>query len=280
MDQDFFKDIKDRLSNPFFISFIISWLIYNWPIVISILLYKRADLEKDNYVSFYDLIDSRQSTRHMIIYPLVSAVAYCVFFPWIKAAIEWIQARATSWGDSEVLKATKAGWMPFQSYIDMRDTMQQSIESLKELNLSQGITKEENNKLSTENIELENKILLKDADVIKSNETLLNLQKVADLATLAGKWEVIEVSQTGITSKKEWHIESNSVTINPGSISRIVKFIANPFTNDVTLQLENIGSKVLITYVLKRSSDLNTLHFSNEQGLKDFKMVRKIFTNN
>lgn len=280
MDKDFFKDIKDRLSNPFFISFIISWLIYNWPIMISIFLYKRSDLEKDHYASFFDLINSRQSTCRMIIYPFVSAVAYCVLFPWIKAAIEWIQARATSWGDSEVLKATKAGWMPFQSYIDMRNTMQQSIDSLQELNLSQGVTKEENNKLSAEKIELENKILLKDAEIIKSNELLLTLQKVADLASLAGKWDVTEVSQTGVVTEKEWHIESNSISIAPHDVYRVAKFIVNPFKNDVTLQLENLKSKVWLTYILQRSSDLNTLYFNNQQGFREFKMVRKIFTNN
>jgi len=46
---DLLKSINLRLNNPFIFSFIISWIFWNWPIVVGLLWYNATTLQQYGY---------------------------------------------------------------------------------------------------------------------------------------------------------------------------------------------------------------------------------------
>jgi len=109
--KDIFKDLKDRISSPFFSSFIISWMIFNYQIVIALLFYKQSELKADGYTSYLNLIKNCWDSRYMITYPLTAAVLYSVF---VKEFIKIIQTRIATWSTRFIL------WMTDESVVSAK----------------------------------------------------------------------------------------------------------------------------------------------------------------
>ena len=90
--KELFTDLKDRITNPFTSSFIISWLITNYQIPIALIFYKQNELWRDRHHSFIDLIKDLASIERMIYIPLACSLAYTFIFPWIKFLIHAYRA--------------------------------------------------------------------------------------------------------------------------------------------------------------------------------------------
>lgn len=84
---DFFSELKERISNPLILSFLIAWCCHNYQILVTIIFYKIEDLRRDNYRSYLAVIQSRESLTHFLYIPLGFAIAYTVLFPFLKIAI-------------------------------------------------------------------------------------------------------------------------------------------------------------------------------------------------
>src|SRR5215218_7790551 len=100
---EFFKDIKDRLASPFFSSFIIAWIVINWKIPIALLWYNQAELQKIGYKSHFDLISKSYDAWYFIGAPLLSALIYCLLFPFVKYSIMIVQAKIRTWGTENTM---------------------------------------------------------------------------------------------------------------------------------------------------------------------------------
>lgn len=102
--KDIFKDIKDRVSSPFFSSFVISWLIFNYPVVIALVFYKQQELKVDGYKSYLDLIHKSWDSNHMIWHPLLAAMLYTLLF---KELLRVIQTNIVEWSTTFILYTTR-----------------------------------------------------------------------------------------------------------------------------------------------------------------------------
>lgn len=256
---DFFKDIKDRLSNPFFISFIISWLIYNWPIVITVVLYNSYALKADGYVSFYDMINQSQNTCRMIWYPLISGIAYCVIYPWIKAGFEWIQANANSWSETEVIKATESGWMPFKRYIELRDIMQENINQLQDLNKEQSGLTIENNKLKTDILDLDTQIRGLESEIQEKEFEITRLIELTSVNKMDGYWAVEIKDENGKEHSTTWMIEKGAIKNYEDNVATIDYFIVNPFKGQAAMSFKEVKTDKIHSYILDRNPDFSIL---------------------
>lgn len=105
--REFFDDIKGRLSSPILGGFLISWIIFNWKIVIVLVFYKQEDLSLDNYVSYLDFINKHIDIWLNLILPFSAAFLYTFMFPHIKAYIKEYQAKVLSASESRILNITR-----------------------------------------------------------------------------------------------------------------------------------------------------------------------------
>jgi hypothetical protein len=51
-----YKEFKERMSSPLIFSFLISWCVINWKIIIGLIFYDMTDLHRDHYCSYIHLI--------------------------------------------------------------------------------------------------------------------------------------------------------------------------------------------------------------------------------
>ncbi|RZK27269.1 MAG: hypothetical protein EOO43_00160 [Flavobacterium sp.] len=105
--KDFFSDLKERISNPFISSFAIAWLIYNYPILITLLFYKQTELKADGYTSYLNLIQNCTDTNRMLYYPLGIAFLYTFAVPFFKSGIRIFNSWLLTSTDGIVYKMTK-----------------------------------------------------------------------------------------------------------------------------------------------------------------------------
>jgi hypothetical protein len=93
---DFLKDllsgIKERLSSPFFLSFIVVWIALNYYIVIPLVFYKHLEVQQDGYRSYLDLIYHNADIKNLLWKPLCSAILFSIIYPLSKALFDAFQA--------------------------------------------------------------------------------------------------------------------------------------------------------------------------------------------
>lgn len=127
---DLFKDFKERLSSPFFSSFIIAWLIINWKIPVALFFYKQEELKVDNFKSYIDLIQRDINNLNGWILPTVSALLYCFVFPFIRNWIVAAQAYYKASGSRMELKYSSDGKVSISKYISLRKNLTDRTEML------------------------------------------------------------------------------------------------------------------------------------------------------
>ncbi len=104
---EFLQKFKSRLTNPLFVSFLISWLIIDWRVPIGIFGYKLGELKIDGYTSYANLIYKNASTWNYFWHPLIYALVYTFLFPVIRmfivAFLSYIKKRSDNW-NTEIMK--------------------------------------------------------------------------------------------------------------------------------------------------------------------------------
>ena len=81
---DIHQELKDRLASPLFFSFLISWCIINWKIIIGLIFYKNSELKMDGYISYIDFITQNLKASHTLFYPLFAAILYTFIYPIVR----------------------------------------------------------------------------------------------------------------------------------------------------------------------------------------------------
>jgi hypothetical protein len=209
---DLFKDIKDRLNNPFFSSFLISWVIINWKILLVLIFYKQSDLKSDYYLSYLDFIEVNGSWWRCFWAPTLSGLTYTFIFPAFRNVILATSAWYKTWGTDWNLKISKAGQVPVTKYISLRKKYQDR--TLELVNVIKG----------------ENDIVLKNAELTTRNETLQlalsekdyefkqqlsDLSKINSIERIIGKWHIV---MSLVHNNSPYRVSSVDVFISKKSI--------------------------------------------------------------
>ena len=228
---DFFKDVRDRLSNPLFSSFIISWLIINWKIPIALLFYSNQSLKIDGYDSYMNLIISNSSAWKYFGYPLMLAVGYTFLFPFIRNAILAFQTWIRTWGSDLNLKISKRGKISTERYIQLREKYNKLTRTLEDLLSQETSFVQENSELKIEKTKLTTQNSSLSAD-------LLHWQTMTDSRILNGEWDYELISKENGTSKKyRLSLRGNNVHFCTDASKRnlietynIQDFFCNPYS--------------------------------------------------
>jgi hypothetical protein len=156
--KDFFSDLKDRISNPFISSFVISWLIINYPITIGLLFYDQEQLIVDSYTSYLDLIARNKGLVNMIFYPSGFALFYTFLFPYFKARIIIFNSTLTSSTDSKIHALTGKDTVTIEVHGEMAKSLDDEKKKYAMLAADGNRMKEENENLKISEIQLQDEL--------------------------------------------------------------------------------------------------------------------------
>jgi hypothetical protein len=179
---DFFKDLKERISNPLFSSFIVSWLVFNWKIIIGLFFYENNELKVDGYTSYLDFLSKHLMSSDIVWKPLSAALIYTFIFPFVRNCILAFNSWTRSWGNVWNLSISKTSTVSVAKYIQLREVYQKRTSLLEEV-------LEEEGAYLRQYEEERNKVLHLTKE---KNENLSELQQwqiINDVTQLNGEWE-------------------------------------------------------------------------------------------
>jgi hypothetical protein len=192
---DFFKDIKERFSSPFFSSFVIAWLIINWKVPVALFWYDQGDLRRDGYISFIDLIRKNSTTNFFLWLPLISALLYTFGYPFLRNGILAFNAWIRKWGTELVISVSKESKIPMRAFLQLREKYYQQTKLLETV-----IGQE--NTFQSENATLRNKISEVEVEKNKFAIDIKTWMERNQISFLDGEWELItEVMNTKISER-------------------------------------------------------------------------------
>lgn len=80
-------DLKNRFSSRFVIYFILYWLVFHWPITVSLLWYDKSQFQSEGCKSIYEFIDDQLTNNYHWGKTFWFALGSTLAFPIIKSAI-------------------------------------------------------------------------------------------------------------------------------------------------------------------------------------------------
>src|SRR5690554_5841336 len=110
--KDIFDTIKERLSNPFIGSYVISWFICNWQIPLGLIWYNATNIEKFGYKDYRELIYKNTDNLLDWLVPLIIALLYTFLLPLIKTGINYFNAKVDRVDKKNILKISETASIP------------------------------------------------------------------------------------------------------------------------------------------------------------------------
>jgi hypothetical protein len=150
MLKEFFKELKLRLSNPLFTSFIISWSIINWKVWICLFKYSTSETSLDGFKSPIHLISSVVSFKSGFIQPLLLAALYVILWPILKNLIHVFNAKIDTIGGNWIVKISNKRAVPIEVYLSQKAERDRAESALLEELQSQSHYKAETVRLNND----------------------------------------------------------------------------------------------------------------------------------
>jgi len=215
--QDFFKHVGERLRNPFIFSYLISWLISNYKIVIGLFFYTNYQLKADGYNSYFDLIDKTTNWQTCLIIPLIGALAYTFAFPYFKRLVVLLYTRINQGQEVKTLKILEEGSISTVKYLRLRDEYKQSQAKLEEVIQDESKFFSQRRDLNEQVSNLRKENLGLQGDIIKLQQSVAILEKFKeprDVEFLNGEWKgVARNGNSEIAFEFRFDINKNRVFI-------------------------------------------------------------------
>lgn len=222
---DILDSIKDRLTNPLFVSFVVSWILCNWEITVVLLWYDER-LWK-GYENAFEYIYATRGWWKSLIFPGLLAIGYITLNPWLKNTIKLVNLFFDNWGGKHLEKMSGDVRVKFSEFSDKFNELKERENSLATIQNEQKQTK---NKI----IELEELLNQTQKDLFakqqllaeqkKNQSTLMELHQIekdnlenkfqaekeeihkqlltfTDISIIIGKWEIRPIDKNSPPKK-------------------------------------------------------------------------------
>jgi chromosome segregation ATPase len=153
--KEFWQELKERISNPLFASFTISWLIYNYKIPILFIFYHKHDLPKA-YSTYIDVIEKNTSWLYSFILPLLTGLFYTFIYPYFKSYIKIYLAKIDFTEEARINNLGHIATVPLAKFLETRSKLRQQEGTLVTLISEEEIISNQNKNLSDRIIVLAN----------------------------------------------------------------------------------------------------------------------------
>lgn len=205
-------NIKDRLTSPLIFSFVVAWLVINWPITIALIWYDPPVINQ-GYLSLIDHIRSNTNFLKSFCYPATISLIYTFVYPFIKLIVSMFQTwivRKEEDVNLGILKSSKVSMDKYLSFkiqyekrsaelekaISSETVTQQQLEEVKTALMAE---RNQQNKLSQE---------LSDVKYIVDN--------ISNIDLLRGRW-IRTLKTTMRTTTENIEIQNNNLYIYNGN---------------------------------------------------------------
>lgn len=250
---EFFKEFKSRLTNPLFVSFIISWALINWRVPIGILGYRLEDLKIDGYTSYADLVSKNASTWNYLWHPLLYALGYTFIFPVIRmfiiAFLNYIKKKSDNW-NAEIMKDY---YVPMSRFVKQKEKYDELAQALNKIYTEDSVTVVENEKLKVEALQLNESVSTAKHKSLILSQQLEELDKkqdrlfaLNDVSCIVGRWQFTWMQvRNGVLTKEAFEIAINSdevLIVTPElaySWGKILLFSYDSFKEEIGIVLEH-----------------------------------------
>jgi hypothetical protein len=233
--KDFFKDLRDRITSPLFGSFIISWLVSNWNLVLIILFNNADTLKKDRFSMIYNSFIN-QSWINLWVLPSVGCLIYLFGYPIVKNKIKIYNATKQAEGDHEIVTKTIGYSIPLSEYNDRLSEIEKERSNLASLIKEQLVIRDERNAAVSKVTDLEQKISNLSTDVVDLTDDLSKAKNLG-VNVLDGKWKATLIMREGASVDEPWNIHSNMLYREQDSYV-LKDSVANFENNIVATELE------------------------------------------
>lgn len=230
------RELNERLSSPFFFSFIISWCVFNWKIIIGLLFYDLPELYFDGYNSYIDLIYNNLHISTSICWPVASALLYTFVYPLLRNGIYVFNTYVDQKAENYNIKARKDGSVSINKYLQIRQSYKDRTTYLESIIQDESVHTEMIDELRDQLTSLRDSKRNADEELIKWKDN--NTSSIID-----GQWEVtIEKTRTNEKDSYFLNISSTHAQItSPNTYAKegfIKMFYKNPHNNGIQMLIK------------------------------------------
>jgi len=234
---EIFENLKERLNNPFFLAFIISWIFWNWEVSVALIWYDPVQIEKEGYKSLFAFIRYNTSTCKSIIAPILSAFLYTTL---LRLILTGLNDLVTRFSEALSIRILRDSSVSMTKFLTLREANKKQAKQLEE------IIKDENKTI--ENFEKEKVVRLevehKNISLQKANSELDKyIRDLFDMVFLNGNWSVIRDSD-GAKTTTYIEVQSGQVFVYNGSFKEQKYQLSNYIYNTRTKQIFFVMNQV------------------------------------
>ncbi|MEQ9101913.1 MAG: hypothetical protein RIF36_11945 [Imperialibacter sp.] len=228
MDQikEFFGNAKERLNNPFFFSFILSWFLWNWEITLA-LFYWEGGL-----FSLLEYIGCNTDWVHSFLLPVMSAFVYLFFKLVASAIVTWFDKHS----DNLNISISKERSVKMNKYLRDRERLDTSLQNLEKIINAENVTQEQLAETTDTNTKLSIKLSEVQTDLSKfqilSNELELKNRKLTEQVSNLGK----------VIKFREAETKKIQEMLSPEVLTRPDPFDSSMMQGDWTLTRKHVAS--------------------------------------
>lgn len=280
---DILKSINLRLSNPFILSFCLSWIFWNWPIVVGLIWYNSQTLNLYGYVNYKELIYANSDFFRNYFYP----TCFAILFPYLKLGFSALQTLVNAIDERNIKNISRKGYISTSKFLDFKDQYEKDIQRLSKVI-------EEESEFVQENLNLKSKLFEVENSLVSEKQELERLQieygekgirmTVSSIQYFVGKWtlrlnshefENGEINEEIIFSKLNSKTNPNLMqgkneeeTIN----LTLLTYVFNPYSRDVALYLKFQKND----FFTDEKGDYIWINFGNLRWNSNFTVLRGI----
>lgn len=218
---DVLTNIKDRLSNTFIFSFMVSWLLLNWKITIALLWYDTQQIEKAGYASLFQLIENHGNICNSVLYPACLALLYTGL---VRNILNAIQTWSTNWGDRLNIRLSRGGSIPMEKFLNLREIYKKETLQLEEIIKDESKTIEDYEKERSKRLSADQKII-----ELQTQKTEIDtyIDNLFSLSFLNGNWSVT-IQPDGYSKQTNYiEIQNGEVFLTEGRSKKRAYQIGN-----------------------------------------------------
>lgn len=239
---DFFKDLKERISSPLISSFIFSWIIFNWQIVIAIFKFEVKGFSLKDYMSYTDYVCSLINYNNCFWHPLYVALFYTFLYPFLRNGIQIADAWFKGWGNNFKLTVSKTNKISIEKYIQLREIYQKRSQLLESVLDKESVTIKKNEELVNQISELKNNANSLQSELISKTEIISQLEM--RLVLLQQKVDSNEIWLSKYREKEDAEKDYRRVEILNGVWNLSQKINNNNEVNPIESKLRFLDGKV------------------------------------
>lgn len=249
---DIINSIKERITNPFVFSFILSWLVYNWQVSVAFLW---NDHDRFNLIEF---VNTTATGWKCWVYPFGAALFYTFAAPAAMNIIRAFNAWIISWGNDWVFKISKESNVSTEKYLQLREDLKKNSDTISEMINTESKRIQAHDETKKLLAETQDKLVKTELDYQEQVKTLTSSKKIAidalESTLLTEKSSHERIHDPSIIGG-DWNTHHGKVTIQGRNfiIENVIIGVINLFHYDLESNIQ---------FVLIRLSNDATLPYS------------------